>query len=408
MEELIAQNVSLNNANQELRGVIESLNAQLMVYQNTPPHMPANPQLQPAPPPDLASIMAATADRIADSLARLTTRSTPQGPPRLPEPFLRAMKPTKYCSSAKSGKWVEWIEKHERALIATGLDPLSTDARTAALCREALVSMLDGEAFKGVSTWSRQYERDPMHPVFTYAGLKQYLHDRFVVPEDILLAKSKLFQLVQGTLTARQYSDLFESVLQETGISPDQDMLVDLYLNGLHHVIRTWVLQRHVRPTLVEAITAACAVDPRSSSVPVGVEAQSSSQVVPMELDRLAMLSLPTSTTAVVDQMAAIQPRQSEQRLDRRPLAMPDPRQHPMWPQSVHRSDRQIEYCFDNKKCCICYSKDHRWKSCPELSRPVSPAPARGRSPSFTAQNSRPASSRRSLSPKGVAQRWNR
>lgn len=161
----------------------------------------------------------------------------------VPSALIKTLKPVGYYNREKSGKLSTWLRDTERIFVALNMDPANPDPTVQQQLRASLRVLLHDEAGVAVDAMEKAAAHDPRAALWSYAGLKAALCERFVVQQETQQARTTLFQLKQGKMTAREYSTTFEKLVDEAGFS-DKSMLLARYIDGLNPEIANWCLPR--------------------------------------------------------------------------------------------------------------------------------------------------------------------
>ena len=307
------------------------------------------------------SLLASKIDRLLDSPASGSSSSN------VLTQFLKHVKVSPYSSRKATGKFLVWIRDVETLLLAHNLDPASSDRNVQAQMRTCLKALLRDDAARAVDTWETAATAagDSQHPVYTYKGLKDLLANRYVAWEDQVNAQWQLFEVQQGRMSARDYSDKFEQLLTDAGWTENKEML-SLYIRGLRPALQETLLTHHVEVTsLAKAIELACKACPLSKGI---TSVGSQLGPTPMDINSLQGSQVEQQIAGLTAQLAALRSdfnRRGDGQSPRPRLS--DPRQHRLWPRHVQRDDDQMDKCMRERLCYLCNSPGHTWLGCHQL-----------------------------------------
>ena len=241
----------------------------------------------------------------------------------------------------------------------------------------------------------------------TFESLLAALAQRFTHPEEVRNARRALDNLKMSGMSARDYCNKFERLLDEAPPMSEPDILFCFH-KGLPEWLQTWM--NYQEPTsLHEATMLVCKMagqrQETNSAQPSGSGRE------PMEIGRLSK-KLDQATAALnrlttsdpTSRFNANRPYTNPSRVPFRPYPYNpdtdprDPRNDARWPSWAKDMDMtHITACRRSGRCYFCGTpiNQHVWFECPKMnSRPTSPIqmrqPSRSPSPTWTARKISP------------------
>lgn len=289
----------------------------------------------------------------------------------LPKHILTQTKPRQYENREKSGIFKVWAREIRNYCRLQGLDP-DTNLNHNFLCKQVVELNCIGEA-------QSYLQRLPYYApaISTFDGILEALAARFTHPEEARNARRALDNLkMTGTMTARDYCNRFERLLDEAPPMSEDDVLYSFH-KGLPQWLQQWLNYEEPK-TLHNAINLVCKM--------AGQLQQPSAQ--PMEIGKMGR-----GTPAGLRTMPSARPAEIKRRL---PPHI-DPRKHPRWPPWKKATEMELLGCMDRRACFICHKTGHHWTTC-NLLRPSNPPslkpsqPNRSPSPTWAPRPSSPKS----------------
>jgi len=149
----------------------------------------------------------------------------------LPKHIRSQVKPRPYESREKSGRFKTWERDIRQFCRLQGLEPdLSPEQDI--ICRQIIEMSCTGEALLYIQ------RIDPHR--HTFESLLQALSDRFTHPEEARNARKALDNLRMSGMSARDYCNKFERLLDEAPPMSEADILFCFH-KGLPEWLQTWM-----------------------------------------------------------------------------------------------------------------------------------------------------------------------